>query len=529
MIAFSDRSVLIVAAWGLPTGWVKRCYRLVIEDRGFIGWLGLPKWVNYGGECCESCSSTLVLTSTLLKAGVNVDALIFGINTIVNPQEVSDGSSISEATHSLYLKYLNELIDTCTCCREYTDEIKRLTTIEVLPGLGSYFGWRFLGAIDHLFVKAFTTIISKLRSKRYSWIVLDVTHGINYQTITVLYAAVASAITMGKEKRLIIVNSEPAVGGGDRCVKTSNRYTIEQGELNINDVTRLQKIIHLIRVLRALKTLDTTGLGEVLKDLKENIELTNTLRKYLRFVNLLRNNLVALTYPNAYVESDDKTLTPLKELNICVNKVHKETALNIERIHQYMKPKILKEEKKVIYPPMSAFIVIDQVLDIVMGELCKELEKNGGFNNLIKYMENVVRIYNDCGYIQNKLMTENTLNELNMILKYIKEKAPIIIDEGSLTVYLYKLLYFKKSELRKAIREGFPLSITQDYVKNIVTQILRESSLRVDEHVLRNAIAHSGLEFSMLSSFKLSKVGDKVIISEVVFRDNVNELIKKVK
>lgn len=325
------------------------------------------------------------------------------------------------------------------------------------------------------------------------------------------------------------MNSEPAVGGGDICVKTSNRYTIEQEELNIDDITKLHKIIHLMRVLRALKTLDTTGLGEVLKDLRENKELTNTLRKYLRFVNLLRNNLVALTYPNAYVESNDVTLTSLKELNICVNKVRKVTALNIEGIRQYMKPKILKEEKKVIYPPMSAFIVIDQVLDIVMGELCKELEKNDGFNNLIKYMENVVRIYNDCGYIQNKLMTENTLNELNMILKYIKEKAPIIIDEGSLTVYLYKLLYFKKNELRKAIREGSPLSITQDYVKNIVTQILRGSSLRVDEHVLRNAIAHSGLEFSMLSSFKLSKVGDKVIISKVVFRDNVNELSKKVK
>lgn len=86
-------------------------------------------------------------------------------------------------------------------------------------------------------------------SKEYRWLFLDLSHGLNYLLVAVLYATIANAIVFDMESRLIVINSEPAVAGGAKCVSGRDmgseiqKYSIEL--LNMLDVSRLQKIIFL--------------------------------------------------------------------------------------------------------------------------------------------------------------------------------------------------------------------------------------------------------------------------------------------
>jgi CRISPR-associated protein Csx1 len=214
---------LIVAPWGNPPQWRKAKYRVEVKHPA----------LRIEAKDVEGCSSTAALAQQLRKAGA-VDVLIFGIDTAVPPA----GRGLREAVEEKY--------------REWARALGVEGDVASLPGIGLYHGWRFQATALHIFNKALHAILQKAEELRPSFMVVDLTHGVNYQTVAVLYAAVAASVLLGLEHRTIIYNSEPYPPDHttDNCIKEEkSQKQVENGlpSLAVLDVTELQSVMRTIR------------------------------------------------------------------------------------------------------------------------------------------------------------------------------------------------------------------------------------------------------------------------------------------
>ncbi|MEM4958679.1 MAG: hypothetical protein QXX12_02260, partial [Nanopusillaceae archaeon] len=58
--------------------------------------------------------------------------------------------------------------DNCGCCGHPNEDSFE---INVLPGIGHYYGWHFKASIDNVFVLALSKIFNKLLNYNYEWII----------------------------------------------------------------------------------------------------------------------------------------------------------------------------------------------------------------------------------------------------------------------------------------------------------------------------------------------------------------------
>ncbi len=306
--------VLVVASWGFPPAWFKFRYYLRFDHVGLRESLG-----GLDGFSCSSCSSTLVIVSALKAAGFRCDSLIFGTDSVINPSSVDGGASLRKCAIEQYRSWLDSLWRECECCSGAPEGF----VIHVLPGVGKYFGWRFGGTLDYLFNSVYTVVLSKLLSGGYNWVVLDLTHGINFQAITTLYATVAASVTTDLEDRLVLVNSEPAVGGRERCIEFSKgRGGTEVTEsLSVIDVSRLQEVIKLVRYIKNLLTLNPSAqLARATKEVRRIKELSEAVIPIQEYVLALTNALAGPTFPNAYcLDSEEFRVSDKVLSNPCID------------------------------------------------------------------------------------------------------------------------------------------------------------------------------------------------------------------
>jgi len=294
--------------------------------------------------------------------------------------------------------------------------------VVVLPGVGNYYGWKFEGGVDHLFNKAFHAILRKIteHERKYSFIVLDLTHGVNFQTISVLYATIAATVTSGIENRVILLNSEP-IGTRRKKSNPSNQQNESSADdLNILDVTRLQEIIRLIRTLRNVTELNPLN-RRVIKELKEMRSPNNgALTKILRLTSLLSNNIIALTYPNTYCLERGKERAIGLENNPCPQLLSDDVHTKIGK--PSYEPKINSEEKTVTYEEASVYNVLDTALQLIAGQtICNELLKDKADEDFITYLKNSRNLLKNKGHMHSYLITGETLKELNLFKKIILE------------------------------------------------------------------------------------------------------------
>lgn len=83
--------------------------------------------------------------------------------------------------------------------------------VALLPGVGLFYGWRFLGTPMHMFNTALYHILKAGKEFKPSFIAVDLTHEVNYQTV--LCASRAASILLGVEDRLLLFSSEPYLTG----------------------------------------------------------------------------------------------------------------------------------------------------------------------------------------------------------------------------------------------------------------------------------------------------------------------------
>jgi len=532
--------VLIVSVWGYPPQWAKYKYIVHIDHRVHR---------NLEKSECVSCCTTLALTNHLLK-GYDVKTIVFGADTVVNPSKTND---IRREALLQYNKWLEELLkpSNCNCC-DSMKEKSSIIEISVLPGIGHYYGWHFEASIDNVFVQAFNKIFNELTNRSYKWIFLDLTHGLNYLLVVVLYATVANAILFDMESRLIIVNSEPARAGGNRCIeirdiqmeKEKSPNTLDV--LSILDVSRLQVVVSLIRSLLALKYFQPLQLGIILKELKESCsqkeQELEKIEKVLSFFTLLSNTIVGPTFINSYTLDSSGKEEPLSTA-IC-REYEKLLDNNVE---DEFTPEKNDCSKIVEYDSTSIFKVIPIALSKIIRDVCKELVANEGDKYLIKYLSNVGKYYRNVSEsIHNSLIVEETKEDLGKVIKFVVDNKDSLekyfSSQGLISVkgaeieindVLYRAISFKSlnilNDITRRIRSeeisykelDELLEINKnktdlDKERQKITASSRDSYL---DRFLRNMCAHAGLEYTSIRKVVIDV--DKKDVVKIVYDKDI--------
>jgi len=301
---------------------------------------------------------------------------VLGLDTAIQPKDHEDGIKFRERVKRAYEMWLMSLLDDCKthgCCEDISE---KLFIIDILLGIGMFNGWRYLAKIDDLFVKAFLKVRDELRELgSRTWVFIDITHGINYQTISVMYASLAAVICelgiRGLTKTFIL-NSEPAMGG-ELCIKISKNNIISQAvnEINILDVTRLYTILNFIYGVISLGRLEYLGIEEGVKELKKYQEdeaqkLAERLSKnVLPAIKALRLGAVVPVFNGSkyYIDNYD--------LRICLSSNAK------YEVNRELVPKIDYTGMTVSYDSTSAWYLLEDVLKNVITKLCSCNEKEG--------------------------------------------------------------------------------------------------------------------------------------------------------
>ncbi len=421
--------VLVVAAWGYPPAWSRCVYRVNITHKRFRDFL--IKGVGISEDLLskfklESCCSTIAILALLSKSkNLEAHTIIFGLDSVINPSSLEDRSKLREVAREKYRVWFDELARESTKKGDTEQShMKREKEVEfvILPGVGNYYGWRFEGSVDHLFLKAYHAILRRLSSDDYKYVAIDLTHGINFQTISVLYALIAASLTLGKEEELVLLNSEPALAKADRCIKekkTPKERTRREPippQLSILDVTKLQSIIKLIRIFRNVTSLNPLVLSDIERELAgESKDVLEKIEKLIRFTNLLANGVVALTYPNTYCIENGE-LRPLgKFLNPCIAGVNSvKTALAVP---EYLP---IVNEASIKYEPANAYEALDTAIPKILEKrICSQLLKVGAARDLVQYLNNTKELLGKKGHFCLKLVINRAKSELNDFTEYV--------------------------------------------------------------------------------------------------------------
>lgn len=466
-------SVLVAAAWGYPPGWGKARYRVEPPQH--------PAFKGARQVECTSCSSTLALIRFFRENDWDVKTLIFGVDTALNPASFADGKEFRNNVKEQYVKWFRELEKTSNCSAELEPEVV------VLPNIGRYWGRRFEGAPLAMFNEALRALRD---ADKPTFLAVDLTHGINFQTVAVLYAAVAAAVIWGVEKNLLIFNSDPYPTGAktERCISDEKaggkvgaaERKDEPIDLFINDVSELQKAVRNIRQIAALRRFQMPEL--------EGLDLTGELGQLLAYICILANGAAGLAFSGARYD-DGGAVAQLPRVDV---KPPDTTPM-------------IRDEA-VEYPAPDQTYAVGTAIKAVVSDL-----QNLQIDNLVDFLNAVARHYKKNFSIQNALILKQTAQEFGRVIKRAKELS------------LHELTAAEVKALVELSEESINETEFSNRVESAQREIeeerarLRDAAKRAEGNLdrwLRNLSAHGGLSYILIDKVRLAEGK----IDEVVYR-----------
>lgn len=463
-------SVLIAAAWGYPPGWRKAKY--IMEP------LQHPPFKGENLVECTSCSSTLALIRFFREKGWNVKTVIFGTDTALNPAGFTDGEEFRKSVKKRYIEWFRGLAETSNCSAESEVEVV------VLPGIGRHWGSQFKGALLAVFNEAFHAL---LKAGKPTFFVVDLTHGINFQTVAVLYAAVAAAVIWKKERDLLILNSDPYPAGVKvgQCVSGEKaEESAEVPELFLNDVSELQRAVRNIRQIAALRRFQVPEL--------EDLDLTGELGQLLAYICLLANGAAGLAFSGASYD-DGGAVAQLPSVE-----VRPPDTTPIIR------------DGAVEYPAPDRTYAVRTAIKAVVSEL-----ENLRRDNLVDFLNAVARHYEKIYSLQNAFILKQTAQEFGRVI----ERAKKLRLRNELTAAEVKALVelseesINETEFRNRV-ESAQREIEEERAR------LRDAAKRAKGNLdrwLRNLFAHGGLSYILIDKVELAE--GKIV--KVIYRWDV--------
>jgi CRISPR-associated protein Csx1 len=460
-------SVLVAAAWGYPPGWRKARYRVEPPQH--------PSFKGARRVECTSCSSTLALIRFFRENGWDVKTVIFGVDTALNPAGFADGKEFRRSVKERYIEWFRGLVETSDCSSESEPEVI------ILPGIGRHWGRQFKGAPLATFNEALHAL---LKAGKPSILAVDLTHGINFQTVAVLYAAVAAAVIWKKERDLLILNSDPYPAGVrmGQCVSGEKaEESAEMPELSINDVSELQRAVRNIRQIAALRRFQMPEL--------EDLDLTGELGQLLAYICLLANGAAGLAFRGAGYD-DGGAIAQLPSVEV----------------ESPDTTPIIRDEV-VEYPAPDQTYAVRTAIKSVVSEL-----ENLRRDNLVDFLNAVARHYEKIFSLQNALILKQTAQEFGRVI----ERAKKLGLRNELTAAEVKALVelseesINETEFRNRV-ESAQREIEEERAR------LRDAAKRAEGNLdrwLRNLFAHGGLSYILIDKVRLA--GGKIV--EVVYR-----------
>ena len=463
-------SILIVATWGYPPTWRRAKYTVKINH---------PAFRNTKPVECTSCSTTVALAS-YFAGGWDVNVLIFGVDTASAPRQEEDGTEFRERIRRQYEEWRETLVKKSEGCpAETLGKVK--WAVEVLPGLGTYYRRQFLGSPLLLFNAAVASIVKKIEEVNPSFLVVDLSHGINFQLISVLYAAVAAAIIKQREDRFLLFNSDPYPPDhqSETCIRPESTARVqEEPSLNLNEVTELQRVVGRIRQITALRRLQMPEL--------EKGDQDETLRQLLTYICALANGAATPCFKGARYDDGTKpvSLPQLPELS------PPDTT-----------PKV--GEKTVEYPTPDR----NYAVKIAIREVVRELEELQA-DNLVDFLNKVADRYEKFNMLQNTYVLRRTAEELGRVIQHYRHERRVEVPADDVVRII----------LRSKETRGGQAPLDEECRKPDLKRE-KEDIKAADnpEWAVRNLLAHGGFSYAALKHIVI----ENGKITEVVYDKDV--------
>ena len=298
----ADR-VLLVATWGLPSGWF--CVKYIPPKFSDHKPCKKPTEFEYGEHGGYYFSSTSAIYDELNRAGLDVKVVLIGQDTLVarcvgKPKQEQRQCRCKgdDRKHVVDEKY-------CSDNEELFEEIQRGKTVSyadlreraekvlrdyagaylgddanvdviVLPGIGYYNGYVFDSPLENAKFVLAKELYDKLKNYKPDVVVLDITHGLNYIP-AMTYSTIATLA-----KALYVVKERP------RCVYVLNSDPVTQQSqcknirLNVVEVVDMEKEEITIKdMLREIGEFNTASVNIQISDKTRGREPDKELRNII--------------------------------------------------------------------------------------------------------------------------------------------------------------------------------------------------------------------------------------------------------
>lgn len=539
---------LIIGIWGDPSRWQLVEYAIPINEILHKGIKNIAKGV-YGDKLWKlrSRSSTLAITC-FYKGFMDVKTLIFGLDSIANLSDNACKSDVRECARSIYRSLLARFVkevagenteEDYVCSLEPGEELS--IELVVTPARGSFAGYKFSGTPIHIFNVAFAKVLRAVEEFNPRFVIVDVTHGINYQTISVLHAAVAVAQLVNSLERLrsgnrkfdlIILNSEPYLQVAKQKEirqeqKAQQVSTTQEGDdllLSILDVTELKKAVDFINTLSAILYLRLPP-GRAVENEELPREISESLRRLVVFVKIFENSAIGITYPGSFDE-DGKPLN----LDIC------SMSLSTPLLDLDYKPVTDITKRVVTYDFASTAPVmlytLSKVISGLQQELCTEESKKHlrhylyAASKLLKrlgleYAHQVVQVENTkWGLVEfavTRLVTECRQGFEEIARRQSRDDVLSLITTrsgGDVVEISSELLAVLRGFEQEVVMESSCRSFVEEVLKKVN---FFSVACRVEDENARNMYAHAGLSHNFMKGVKLLREDNVYRVAQLTY------------
>jgi CRISPR-associated protein Csx1 len=542
----SKLRVLVIGIWGDPSRWSQVEYRIHIPSISVTGIQSIAKDVYGGDEWSISTHSTTLALACFFKSFADVKIVIFGLDSLADlgdpicrTSEGIKGADVRECARKRYEFFLERFVNSIDRDVCKLDNYEQFIEVVVAPARGSFYGYRFSGSPVHIFNKAFIKILNVVEEFNPRFVVLDVTHGVNYQTISVQYAALAvnqlvNALNKLKGRHqisLVIMNSEPIPSPQPRSsMDVGSREGSEKRlqdpvpQLKILDVSEIAATLEFVNNLRSVLSFRLPSSRVIIeKGFPE--EAREVLQKLVAFIKIIESSAVSLTYPG----SIDETGKPL-DLDIC------STSLSIQPLDtEYVPLEVVVDEVRYEKSSITPVLLyaLSKATSSLQQDLCAEFVKK----YLDRYLEKLGSLLQiaELSYAHKLISSEksswdNVRKTVGRLIKECWSELESVAKEKSKEEAIHTIIARGSGEnvvvtrdmlasLRDIERDVIERESCRDLVETVVNKFrYRESVCSVSDKMMRNMIAHAGLSYDFIERIELARDRDEYRVSRVVYR-----------
>jgi CRISPR-associated protein Csx1 len=543
---------LVIGVWGDPSRWEGVEYRISIPSISNKNVTHLAQ-KRYGVSewGIKTRSSTLALTC-FFSGFAETRTIIIGLDSLADLSSPSCRDvGIRSCAESRYREFIRKFIaemDKSTCD---LSSYENFIDLIMVPARGTFRGYTFRGSPIHIFNKVFIKVMNVVEELKPRFIVLDVTHGINYQTIASHYAVLGVVklvnalrrVRREKEASLIILNSEPIPPPKQKEIKQEEATkTVDTPQLSILDVSEIENALNFINDLSSIISFRLPVSGSLPEgEGGEGIAL----QKLAKFVFLVESGAAGLTFPGAVDEGGAPLAMDICSLQVSgpepnVKYPPQLIGNAITYLEASTQPVVLYSlhkaviglQQKLCSAELRADLVkyMNSVGDVLRGArlphlhhiVTKESAKFSIVQTALKrlttecwqVLEEIAKERKDINVLKLVSVERNEIEVSGELLKTLRMLESDVVTKCNCRDLVMEVINIISSEKEKKKRVSCATQTPSDTHQQVDEEQKKRCS--ASDEMIRNMIAHAGLSYDFIEKVVFS--GDSYRITKVVYR-----------